>query len=429
MERPNQRTEAGIRRRGRSHRWPSGLLAVASALALLAAACSGSTAPPQGPSGGPLDFGSLPAASSPAPTIASPLHTDGTNLVGPNGKTIRFLGINVQGFQFSNDQGSSNPDDCGRTWHQPGVSAEQLAHLGFNAVRLPIAWANIEPDPPQKGSDGSVVHQWGDDYLNAIDDYVASLQQQHIATILDIAQFQWSSAFKGVNPARGNCEGFGMPAWLNPNAGQETIADVMCEFMSNKAEPGVPESPWEGLSAVWKMLGQRYADQPGVVAADTLNEPFFVQPSCPGLDFPGMFKTLGQAIRDVAPNWLLIFEYRPDDNQAFGLDSPPPFDNQMYEIHVYSPDWDFAKGFMSSAWDQAQQWKMPVLVGEFDAFANSSLRGEDWRGMTKDMLDWMRERNISWTLFPRSGGEAQAKAGIAKTQPLDQLIQTLQQGF
>ena len=51
------------------------------------------------------------------------------------------------------------------------------------------------------------------------------------------------------------------------------------------------------------------------------------------------------------------------------------------------------------------------------------------RPLTKDMLDWMRERNISWTLFPRSGGEAQAKAGVAKTQPLDQLIQTLQQGF
>src|SRR6266508_4980464 len=130
MERPNERTESGVRRTGRSHRWRSGLLAVASALALLAAACSGSSGPPQGSSGGRLDFGSLPAAPSPAPTIGSPLRTDGTNLVGPNGKTVRFLGINVQGFQFSNDQGSSKPDQCGRTWHQPGVTAEQLAHLG-----------------------------------------------------------------------------------------------------------------------------------------------------------------------------------------------------------------------------------------------------------------------------------------------------------
>src|SRR6266540_113854 len=428
MERPNRRAKSGVRASGRSPRPGAGLLAVASALLLLAAACKSSSGPPQGTSSGRVDFGSLPAAPSPAPAVASPLRTDGTRMMGPDGKEVRFVGVNVQGFQFSNDQGSSQPDQCGRTWHEPTITAEQLARLGFNTVRVPIAWANLEPQPPEKGSDGSFVHHWGEDFLKAIDDYVASLQKQHIATILDIAQFQWSSAFRGANPQSRNCEGFGMPAWLNPNASQETIADVTCEFMSNKAEPGVPQSPWEGLSDVWKMLGQRYRDQPGVVAADTLNEPFFVQPTCPGLDFAGLFKTVGQAIRDVVPNWLLIFEYRPDKNQAFGLNSPPPFDNEMYEIHVYSPSWDDAQSFMSSGWDQAQQWKMPMLVGEFDGFANASIQGEDWRGMTKDMLDWMKERGISWTLFP-AGNKAQAAAGIGRAQPLDQLIQTLQQGF
>ena len=84
---------------------------------------------------------------------------------------------------------------------------------------------------------------------------------------------------------------------------------------------------------------------------------------------------------------------------------------------------------MSEDWSWAQRWKMPVLVGEFDAFARVALSGGDWQQQTIDMLDWMRDRSWSWTVFPYAGGAAQAQQGISTKQSFPELIRTLQQGL
>src|SRR5439155_10537751 len=126
-----------------------------------------------------------------------------------------------------------------------------------------------------------------------------------------------------------------------------SVTQARCDSAAGRTEPGVPEKPWDGVSAVWKMIGQRYRDRPGVVAADVLNEPFFQPQGCQGADFEGMYRAVGGAVRDTAPRWLLIFQYLPQAFGAFGVKSPPPFDNSVFSVHIYQPDWNAAKQEMS----------------------------------------------------------------------------------
>ena len=254
----------GRRRRGTGGR--RALLATLVTTCVLGAACS---------QGGGADSLTPP---TPAATVGGRLHTQGTQLIGPDGKPIRLIGVNLQGLQFTNDEGSNQQDECGRAWRLPPEgAAKNIRDWGFNHVRLTYAWGNVEPTPPTKNADGTYTHHWNEEYLKALDSVIESVRKEKLAIVLDPAQFQWSSAFKENGPSgdRVSCEGYGMPAWLNPNAPSETIDQARCDFVANRAEPGVPIKPWDGLAAVWKMIGERYADNPSVVAADTINEPYF----------------------------------------------------------------------------------------------------------------------------------------------------------
>jgi hypothetical protein len=397
---------------------------------MVAVSCTRGPEPNQSSSSPPTLVDLTP--KSPAPVVTGPLHTRGTQILGPGGESVRLTGINLQGMQISNDSGTAQPDACGRAWRTPPQdAARNIRTWGFNSVRLPFAWANLEPIAPTLQSDGTLTHHWSEEYLTALDKVIASLAAERLVVILDPAQFQWSSAFKanGLSGGKVTCEGYGVPAWLNPNAPNETINQVRCDFIANRPESGVPQRPWDGLSAVWTMLGQRYSDNEAIVAADTFNEPFFVQPTCPGADFPGFFKSIGTAIRAVAPHWLLIFEYLPSDAAAFGLTSPPPFKDQLYSVHVYAPDWATAQAeLMDPAWTTAQQWGMPVFVGEFSAFGATSNRGGDpgWQDETRQMLAYMKERGISWTVFGYAGGLSVINRD---GQPRVEVIRILQEGF
>src|SRR6185437_4068751 len=118
----------------------------------------------------------------------------------------------------SNDQGSQQPDDCNHQWRVPPKdAAKNIASWGFNTVRLNLGWANLEPTAPTQ-SVGGLVHHWAMDYVQAVKDTVRSLAAQKLTVILDPAQYQWSSAFKQSAGQQVACEGYGMPAWLNPNA-------------------------------------------------------------------------------------------------------------------------------------------------------------------------------------------------------------------
>jgi hypothetical protein len=448
-------------RGSRGPQW-AGLAAAAVAFGLVAYACThsqgpnGPTPPPGGGSGN-ISVGPVPAGFKfvESPKDAPPavndqrLRTSGTKIVTASGKAVRLIGVNLLGLQSSNDDGSTQPDQCNRSWRMPPdleTSATNIEKWGFNVVRLPVAWANIEPQAPSD----SGQHQWSQEYLDAIHKVVTTLEAHHIAVILDMTQHGWSSAFKqsaGVQGAAGEggtapCEGYGMPAWLSPNAGSESIQEARCAFFTNQPESGVPINPWDGFAAAWQELLKDYANDPGVVGVDVINEPYFDPTVCSTADFPGFYKLIGQKIRDVAPKTLLIYQFVTfmDALQRFHLTSPPPFDNEVYSVHLYTKGWGSGQQrgglggltgqeVMDQAAQQAEAWNLPLYLGEFNAFGygRGLAVGDQWVSDTAALLDFLKEHHAGWTFFAYGGQDTLITP--EGRQPREDLIAVLQSGL
>ncbi|MEM2795018.1 MAG: glycoside hydrolase family 5 protein, partial [Thermofilaceae archaeon] len=152
-------------------------------------------------------------------------------LVSEKGFYVILRGVNYMGMEFG--------------WF--GHSEEDFARIsgwGFNAVRLPIGWAYLEPEPGR----------YSEEYLRLIDKVIVWCKIHGLYVVLDMHQWRWG-------PKYGGC---GMPDWVTPNASSEEEAAK--EFFSK------PEL-WEKLAEAWKVVAQRYRDEPAVAAYDLFNEP------------------------------------------------------------------------------------------------------------------------------------------------------------
>src|SRR6202011_3072553 len=108
------------------------------------------------------------------------------------------------------------------------TEAAELAAWGFNTVRLPISWANLEEMAPTVSANGAPVHRYNTDYLKSLYTVVNQLTGQGLAVILSMHQVDWSPWFERgpgapqlVDPNEmqidlggGLMHGLGMPKWL-----------------------------------------------------------------------------------------------------------------------------------------------------------------------------------------------------------------------
>lgn len=159
------------------------------------------------------------------------LRTYGRWLVDEEGFYVTLRGVNYMGMEFG--------------WF--GHVEEDFARIsewGFNVVRLPIGWAYLEPEPGR----------YSEEYLKLIDKVIVWCKIHGLYVVLDMHQWRWG-------PRYGGC---GMPDWVTPNALSEEEAAK--EFFSN---PGL----WEKLAEAWKVVAQRYRNEPAVAAYDLFNEP------------------------------------------------------------------------------------------------------------------------------------------------------------
>ena len=352
--------------------------------------------------------------------IRGPIHTDATSIVDATGAAVRFNGVGVRDYvEVGPDAGCVNTPSP--------REVRDIAGWGFNSVRIPLAWANLEPDPPAKASDGTLTHAWNATYLSNLDGFVDQLTARGVAVFFTI-----HNKF-GSNTDKGACNLSSMPTWMYPQ-GIDDGAAARCDFLEGVTQPGAPQSVWDGYAAVWAMLAERYADDPQVVGADMVNEPYASGPCGPGdTRLPELYQEVGTAIRHANPDMALIFEDSPPGQALAGkfqMQQPPPFPNVVYSYHLYQPNWDpDGKAVNDAYMARAQAWDVPLLVGEFNAFGYSAPgAGYDdrWAEDAAAALAYWRRNDVGWMAWAYSGGNHLINRDGS---PRADLISAFQRGF
>lgn len=364
--------------------------------------------------------GSGPEQTIPAPKITGWLHTDGGRILDESGSPVRLQGIQVG--SLARGAGAPGSEGVALTgcpgWKPPAEDAyADIAGWGFNSVRLAVSWANLEPTAPTPRTDGSPGRHYDERYIEAVDRAVDGFTEQGVAVVLELAQFQWSPAYRDPAVRKGSsCQGVGMPVWLYPDPEALPQTEARKAFFADR------ESVQDGFLDAWRFFAGRYASRQLVVAFDMFNEPYSrgeFPPSALQLD--RLYERIGQAIRSVNQRALLIFQ---DDSVRAGevtaLSGPPPFEGAVYSVHLYTANWrPLGLAKMQRYLDRARGWGVPLYIGEFDAFGYGGPHGASagWRSDLAEMMRYCQENGISWNLFtyaPRwfLGPDGQPKPGL-----------------
>ncbi|MGD0637098.1 MAG: cellulase family glycosylhydrolase [Nitrososphaerales archaeon] len=370
--------------------------------------------------------GSAPTAPNPlcsmqpcAPMISGWLHTElgNTGVYNGNGSAVPLLGVDVDGLDFGTGNPATSPDSCGKGWGITASSYANVAAWGFNSVRIPISWENIEPTSPTLLSNGTWVHHWNTAYIDELDSVVKQFGSTHVAVIFDFAQVDLSAAFQQApeQTQGGECEGWGNPIWLYPGITSPStsaeIASAMCSFFNDRSLVGAAApAPIEAMEAAEQMLASRYASNPTVIGIDMFNEPWF-NSSCGSLTADGdlltsFYTKMGDAIEAVNPHLLVAFEEPPPGlvKSSPIISSAPAVPNALYEFHIYTSDWSTAQPYVKAFLGNARAWGVPLWMGEFDAFeagstgSNSTL-DPNWQADTQSLLAYCNANGINWAYF------------------------------
>lgn len=382
---------------------PPATVAPPSPIAAPSARPSASPSPSPTPTCDPGPPAPAPDAAT-APRISGPLHVCGPALVDADGSSVRLLAVAYSGLQ----QGQGLPAVAGtyatgcEGWLEPREEDyDNMAEAGFNAVRLAISWANLEPEPPVEGS-----HDYDDRYLAVLDDAVAELTDRGVAVVLDMHQVRWSPAFHDLeilgSSHRVLCQGSGMPAWLYPEGGgqDEMVAAERAFFLGEEPEAEA------GLVDAWTFLVDRYADEPLMIGVDILNEPYdLLTAPYPGVDDLGpvdmalteFYERVGGEIQEHNPDLLLFVEDNISRRSGlFSLTREPELDNFVYAPHFYQETWDeIALDRLVKYHVRAAYWDRPIWLSEMTRFALD----EDWAASLASAVAYLKEQGVGWALW------------------------------
>jgi endoglycosylceramidase len=241
--------------------------------------------------------------------------TDGLWILDGEGRHLVLRGVNVSGAEFTptNKPLAWGPDEFVR-----------LKALGFSVVRLPIAWANLEPT--QGHYDAAAIKR--------ARDIVRWAGDAGLKVVLDMHQWMWSPCFGGN----------GMPAWAtshcpvtpptDPATGAALIELAATDFWRQ------PELQ-TAFADAWAAVATAVGNPPYLLGYDILNEPQ------PGAYPPEVFETqvlvpffraVGARLRAINPGALLFIEPSALRNVVKATSTFPMaigLDNVVYEPHQY----------------------------------------------------------------------------------------------
>jgi len=303
------------------------------------------------------------------PSVQGFLSTRGTSIIDSYGRTVILRGVNYPGYEKN-------------FWSQEPQLHNQYAYyyfrqLGFNVVRLPISWANLEPQPGL----------FDPNYLQSfVDQDVQWAKAAGIYIILDMHQYNWAEKFGGS----------GAPDWAVQAypANELGLREAVSEFWAD-------DNLQAHLLSVWTQLAQHYANEPAVAGYDIFNEPWIYTSIIPTLNATRVdaFDTKAiQAIRAADKNHILFLEPANLDNFKI-----PPTTNIVWSPHFYPLA--FANEYYPQnstllQLDFEAKYKTfviglnaPMFIGEFGAFIPDPGSSVRW---TQDAVTLFDQNNASW---------------------------------
>lgn len=315
--------------------------------------------------------GSLPALSA----VADPV--GGGRIVDSSGREVLLRGVNVNALV--------------EYWqYDPGLftvypfteqDADEIAAMGWTAVRLLVSWSRVEPSPGQ----------YDESYLDEVEAAIDMLRERSVYTIVDLHQDAWGPTLAA--PPDEVCEGDAKPAGGWDGApGWATFDDDQPRCVSGEQRELVPavRAAWrawlddvedqEGVGIrtryvrMFAHLVSRFANDDAVAGYDVMNEPnVFDRADQPTLSsfYEDALSAMREAEQSVgAPPRLFLFE--PTAGWLLGFEAPPPFEHDeqvVYSPHIYQEGISggtLEQGFARAAEEAATLYGgAPVLTGEW----------------------------------------------------------------
>jgi hypothetical protein len=290
-----------------------------------------------------LGAGAAAPAHGASPASASPrFSTQGRWVVDREGRTLLLRGADMMGAEYT-------PTDRPLPWDASDLHA--LRATGATVVRIPIAWANIEP---QRG-------QYDAAALARITTIVRWAADAGLLIVLDMHQWYWSPCFGGN----------GMPEWATSPCPHTSYSE------SNPALIFAAETAfWRSKSLQASFVGAWAqaaaaavaAHTDNVVAYDLMNEPPVGLIPPVGFDnaiLAPFYERTAAAVRAVDPGALIMVE------PALGSAAMPgllhlSIDRVVYSTHLYSLSFNDA-AYHAGDFGGPAQFRADLALGQLEA--------------------------------------------------------------
>lgn len=338
------------------------------------------------------------------------LSVNGTQIVDRAGNIVILHGVNLSGYDVFPPEWFHNESDF-----------KTIASWGFNVIRLPISWDNIEPNPGQ----------YNDSYLKLVDQDLTWAKENAIYIVLDMHENCWSKQFASCN----NGYTHGIPKWAVATY-QDSLQGIQLmlhDFYLGLAPNGTSPSPTNPsiqsrFFSAWKYVASRYSNETAIAAYDILNEPIQEANS---LDdnytftsevLPNFFANAIDVIRTVDKNHICMWE---------GSTSVPvPRPNVVYSSHYpqsslsfYDPNSLRVK--VQRLLNVSREWNVPLFVGEWGMQANAP----NVTQYINDSLSIYERESISSAWWDYSRGSFSMDLFDTQGNPRQPLVQTLVRPF
>ncbi len=276
------------------------------------------------------------------------LHTAGNEILDSSGRQVILHGVNLGGWLVTEDWMcgiTDTTDPEGRSarqtlegiysptqvtnliniWEDNWITAadmDTIKSLGFNCVRVPFGWRNLQNEN----------RQW---YLDTTG---------HI----DFSRFDW---IVGQAAQRNMYVIFDFHVWLNQNKNYSGISNVDSVILN--------------ACSIWKAVAEHFNNNPTVAAYDLLNEPTASWNDT-------VMRLIYDTVRSVDPSHIIALEWISFDTSRWH--------NVLYENHWYgltagslSPNIHYFDSAYLPVLQKADSMRAPYYVGETQVPNDSSL--------------------------------------------------------